>query len=472
MSLPDNIADCHQIILEQRALISELLSRLSKVEAELTKLQQQVAKNSKNSHKPPSSDGLKKKPAFARKRGGKRGGQVGHQGKTLELVAAPDIEIPLLPERCSCGALLDSDKASIGERRQVFDIPPPRLEVTEYQKLVCKCGHCGLTTAGEFPESVISPTQYGSGVRAFTSLLNCGFAMPVGKIRRLFTDLFGYAINEGTITKNNERASDLLKPVETQIKENLIAAPLGHSDETGMRIAGRLHWLHVFSNALYTFFFVHTHRGKEALNDTMSILPHYSGWVVHDCWKSYFLFKGCKHAICGAHILRELTALEEQNVVWAKSFKDYLLTLLQWSKANNGRLTAEQQRIALVSYRQICATANRIEPLPIKQKGKRGRPKATKGRNLLNRLMEHQEAVLAFAFHSEVPFTNNLAERDLRPMKTKQKVSGCFRTLKGAEQHARIYGFISTVRKHQLNIFNELKKVFQEEPFSFDFAKG
>lgn len=464
MKLPNNITDCHKLLLEQNALITELLSRV-------VKLEEQVSKNSKNSNKPPSTDGLAKKPAFPRKRGGKRGGVTGHKGKTLEIIAIPDVEIGLLPTHCSCGTALDKSQAIVGERRQIFDLPEPKLRVTEYQKLVCKCGRCGLRTAGEFPLGVNSSTQYGSGVRALTTLLNCGFAMPVKKIQGLFTDLFAYSINEGTIVNNNQRCSDLLEPTETIIKEKLLESSLGHSDETGVRVSGRLHWLHVFCNTLYTFFFVHTHRGKEALNSSSSILPDFSGWVVHDCWKSYFSFKGCKHALCGAHILRELTALEEKGTIWAKWMKDYLLTLLDCTKQNEGVLNIQQQQNALALFHQLTGAADEMEPQPIKKSGKRGRPKATKGRNLLNRLMQHQEAVLAFAFHQQVPFTNNLAERDLRRAKTKQKVAGCFRTIQGAQRQARIYGFISTVRKHQLNSFKELKKVFQGHHFSFDVTE-
>lgn len=449
------------MILEQNALITELLCRV-------VKLEEQVSKNSKNSHKPPSTDGFAKKPAFPRKRGGKRGGVKGHKGKTLEMIASPDIEIGLLPSHCSCGTPLDKTQAIVGERRQIFDLPEPKLIVTEYQKLICKCGRCGLSTAGKFPLGVHSSTQYGSGVRALTTLLNCGFAMPVKKVQCLFTDLFGYSINEGTISNNNQRCFDLLEPTETIIKEKLVQSSLGHSDETGVRVSGKLHWLHVFCTTLYTFFFVHTHRGKEALNSSTSILPDFSGWVVHDCWKSYFSFQGCKHAICGAHILRELTALEEKGTIWAKWMKDYLLALLELTKQNDGVLNIEQQQKALALFHQLTSTADEIEPPPTKKAGKRGRPKATKGRNLLNRLMKHQEAVLAFAFHQQVPFTNNLAERDLRPAKTKQKVAGCFRTFQGAQRQARIYGFISTVRKHQLNSFKELKNIFKGHQFSFD----
>ena len=449
------------MILKQQAIIAAQQGTIDGFTERIGKLEEQVNKNSQNSNKPPSSDGLKKKPAFPRKRGRKRGGKPNHKGNTLELTETPDFEIPLLPEKCICGTPLDKSKAVISERRQVFDLPEPKLEVTEYQKLVCTCGHCNLEVSGEFPEHVPARTQYGFGVRSLTTLLNCAFALPVKKIQQLFVDLFGYCINESTIVGNNERCYNLLEQSETEIKAQLLQSDVGHSDETGVRVAGKLHWLHVFSSVLFTFFFVHARRGKKALEDSMSLLPDFSGWLVHDCWSSYFKFTGCKHALCGAHIIRELTALYEKDVKWAIWFRRYLFTLFDIVQANDGILPVELQAKALALFDRIVVLADEIEPLPEKIKGKKGKPKSTKGRNLLNRLVKHREGVLAFAFHKEVPFTNNLAERDLRPIKTKQKVSGSFRTLKGAQNHARIYGFISTARKHQLNIFNELKNIFE-----------
>ena len=217
-------------------------------------------------------------------------------------------------------------------------------------------------------------------------------------------------------------------------------------------------------STLFTFFFVHAKRGRKALEDSMSILPDFSAWLVHDCWSSYFRFTGCRHALCGAHIIRELTALEEKNIVWAKWFKRYLFTLFEMTQMNDGVIPKAMQAKALALFDRIVQYADAIEPQPKKVEGKKGKPKASKGRNLLNRLVKHREAVLAFAFHQQVPFTNNLAERDLRPIKTKQKVSGCFRTKTGADKHARIYGYISSARKNNLNIFKELKSIFDGNP--------
>lgn len=458
MDLPKEIKECHKIIIAQQAMILELMSRVEDLE-------NQANKNSKNSNKPPSSDGLQKKPAFPRKQNKSRGGQVGHKGKTLELVETPDIKISLYPENCRCGCSTDKTKAAVVERRQEFDLPKPKLVVTEYQRLGGTCEDCGLALMGSFPDAVKSRVQYGGGVRSLTVLLNVGFAVPVKKIQQLFIDLYGYAINESTISNNNIRCHDQLASSEEVIKEKLGDSTLAHADETGLRTAGKLHWLHVFSTAFFTYFFVHAKRGKAALEDKVSILKSYTGWVVHDCWSSYFSCKGIRHAICGAHILRELVALSEQDVLWANWFHRYLLTILNLAKQNDEILDEQQQQKALKLYEKICNKADAIEPHPKKEKGKRGKPKATKGRNLLNRLIKHQEAVLAFAFHREVPFTNNLAERDLRPFKTKQKVAGSFRTLDGAKRHARIFGFISTARKQQFNIFNELKKAFLGNTF-------
>lgn len=477
MNLPTTIEDCHELILKQQALIEQFLGRIEALE-------EQTKKNSSNSNKPPSSDGLKKRPAFLREKGKKRGGQYGHKGNKLQLVEKPEqidecnLLYPDVDACTGCGSVLDKSRALLSEIRQEFDLPEPKLLVREFQKMEIDCGCCGTKHYGIFPEHIKATTQYGSGVKSLTVLLNTGFALPVKKVQSLFVDLFGYKINEATIVNNSLLCHQGLASTEIAIKEKLTGLQnnatsiedlkVGHSDETGVRVAGKLHWLHVFSSTLYTFFFVHAKRGKEALNDVQSILPNHSGWVVHDCWSSYFNFNGLRHALCGAHILRELYAIDEKGIKWAKWFSRYLLTLLDLTKQNDGCLTKEQQGKALILYEKICAYANKIEPLPVKTAGKKGRPKATKGRNLLNRLIEHQDGILAFAFHQQVPFTNNLAERDLRPIKTKQKVAGCFRTFEGAQRHARIVGFISTVRKNELNIFNELKNLFDNKKTAFN----
>lgn len=434
-------------------------------QAELT---DRLNKNSRNSSKPPSSDGLQKpasKPAFSRGKGRKPGGKPGHKGKTLEICEQPDRFNELLPDKCGCGHALDKSKANVVEVRQVFDLPQPRLEVTEHVVLGCACEKCGSYNEGTFPDGVNARLQYGTGVRALVVLLNVAFKLPVKKVQLLFRDLYGLAINPATIISSTQKCFDLLGPVEKLLRNSLLQSLINHFDETGLRVAGSLHWLHTCCNGLFTYLFVHTKRGTEALQGAASNLPGFKGWAVHDCWGSYFKFKGCLHAICGAHLLRELAALEEKGTAWATWFRRYLLALYHLSEKGTGKVSAEEQRKALLLFDRILGYAELEEPPPEKSESGRGRPKATKGRNLLVRLKEHKTAVLAFAFNEAVPFTNNRAERDLRPAKTKQKVAGAFRTFVGASIYARIFGFISTARKHQCSVFNELKNAFDGNTF-------
>lgn len=469
MNLPNDIPACHDLLLKQQEQINALQKQVDILLQKQAELAERLNKNSRNSNKPPSSDGLKKpvsKPAFARKKGKKAGGQPGHQGRTLEICEQPDHFNEILPEKCTCGQALDKNKAEVVEVRQVFDLPQPKLEVTEHIVLGCTCPNCGVYNQGEFPEGVNARLQYGSGVRAMMVLLNVGFKLPVKKIQVLFTDLFGYAINSGTIVNAAQKCFDRLGPSEEVIKKSLFQSLVNHFDETGLRVQGSLYWLHTCCNGLFTYLFVHVHRGTKALQDAaVSILPGFKGWAVHDCWGSYFKFSDCLHAICGAHLVRELVALEEKGTDWARWFRRYLLALYLMTGQGKRALTASQQEKALRLFDEMWEYADRAEPPPERPVKGRGKPKSTKGRNLLMRLKKHQSAVLAFAFHAEVPFTNNQAERDLRPAKTKLKVAGSFRTLEGAHIYARIFGFISTVRKHQSSVFNELKYAFEGKTF-------
>ena len=453
MDLPNDIAGL-------QALVLKLLRRIEDLEAENAQLKSRLQQNSHNSHKPPGSEGLQKKPAFTKTKKGKVGGQRGHKGKTLEMSAAPDKVYVLRAKVCHCGASLVGGAHRLVERRQVFDLPAPRLEVKEYQRYECKCAQCGASNTVGFPEQVVAPVQYGSGVQALGVLLSTSYKLPFLKIRKLFADMFGYEINESTIVGATQRCYYRLTEIEAVIKQVLEQSQVNHFDETGIRVEGKLHWLHTCSNQNFTYLFAHKKRGRKALEDDVSILPRYKGWALHDCWQSYFNFKGCRHALCGAHLLRELTALQEQGSRWANHFKRYLLALYDLTDKGRKALTENQQAKALRLYDKLCHYADKQEA-PVQQKDK-GRPKASKGRNLLNRLVKHQSAVLAFALHKEVPFTNNQAERDLRPAKIKQKVAGCFRTFHGVEIYARIQGFIATLRKQTLEVFNNLVAVMNK----------
>lgn len=297
--------------------------------------------------------------------------------------------------------------------------------------------------------------------------------MPVGGIKSLFADLFGYALNEATIQGANTLYYQQLAEEEVIVKDELQQGKLIHADESGIRAEGKLHWLHVASSALFTYFYRHCKRGREALEDPRSVLSTFGGWVVHDCWASYFTGGDYRHALCGAHLLRELAALIEQNSQWATQMHELLMTTYLACHKGTVCLSESALQATSLKYEQILIQANCEEPLP--KPSSRGRPKKTKGRNLMSRLDKHQAAVLAFAQYQEVPFTNNpalsadrLAERDIRPWKTKLKVSGCFRTSTGADHYARIRSFISTARKQQKQVFVELCRVLNGESFLRD----
>jgi transposase len=453
--LPDDI-DALQ------ALVRQLLEENAALQAELAELKARLSSDSQTSHKPPSSDGYRKRPALPKPPGRKKGGQPGHHGNTLTMVSHPDHTTRCQPAMCSCGASLLQVPGTVMERRQVFELPVPTLEVTEYQRIQCRCPACGAQHDGVFPAHVTAPTQYGVGVHTFATLLNTSYLLPFKKIRRLFADLFGYALNESTSVRATTTCYEALAPSEAVLQAQVLASPVAHVDETGIRVAGRLHWQHVMSTASTTYLFVHAKRGTQALDSPQSLLPSYHGWAVHDCWPSYFSYSACRHALCGAHLLRELTAVAEQGRRWATLMHHFLLTLYHASE--KGTRTAQWPQRWSRLYDKLCLLAQREEPPPVRRH-RQGRATRSKGRNLLERLIAHKRAVLAFAWHAEVPFTNNQAERDLRPVKVKQKISGSFRTLRGAQHYARIQSFISTARKRRRHVFKELLNVFLGKSF-------
>ena len=451
-------------------LVITLLSRIDALEAENASLKSENAdlrfrlhQNSGNSHKPPSSDGLTKKPALPKPSGKKTGGQHGHKGKTLEMVAQPDkIVLHHAPCCVCCSRVFESsDVQAIIQKRQVFDIPPPRIEVTEHQIGVITC--CGQAHQGLFPDAVSQPVQYGTKIKALSVLLNTDYKIPVEKIEQLFGDLYACSFNESTVLSANTTCFEVLEPTEQVIKETILNAPVAHFDETGMRVCGELQWFHVASTGLFTYLFVHAKRGKQALQSSFSLLKDFKNWAIHDCWQSYFDFDNCQHGLCNAHILRELQALIENGSIWANQMHFLLLELYNTSQKAT-QIIADKE-IWLQKYQDICQIADEEEPPPIF--GRRGKPKNSKGRNLLNRLVEHQHGILAFAFNEHIPFTNNQAERDIRCLKTKQKAANSFRTIKGAQNYARIQSFVSTLRKHNRNVFDNLINIFDNKPVIF-----
>jgi len=346
------------------------------------------------------------------------------------------------------------------ERRQVFDLPPLRLEVTEHQAEIKQCPISGLTVTAAFPADVPAPVQYGPHFRGFTLYLSNQQLLPFDRLRQTCLDLFGQPLSLGTLTQTNEQAYRTLDPVQSAIVRGLIQAAVVNVDESGLRVAGRLHWLHVASTPSLTFYGVHDKRGTEAM-DALGVLPYCRRWLVHDHWKSYYKYDAL-HALCNQHLLRELKFLAEENhQAWAAElsrflleWKDHPLTLLG--------LAEEHFKKAHTSYKAIVRQGRREHPR--RQPGQ-GRTQQSKAANLLDRLEDYDLCVLAFLIDPNVPFTNNQGEQDIRMIKVKQKISGCFRTLAGAQVFARIRSYLSTCRKQGCNLWEACHQVVIGQPF-------
>lgn len=466
MPTHDEIRQAYEAGVE--AVIALIEAHFKDMERRLKALEARLDKDSHNSHKPPSSDGYSKPPRTQsqRKKTGRRsGGQPGHVGTTLEPVERPDHEIQHRAEHCQeCGAGLIGVAGQIVERRQVFDLPPIEIKVTEHQLIQTKCLACGGETAGVFPESVSQPVQYGAGVKSLMVYLQGQQLMPLERSGEVLSDVLGVSPSEGTLVNAMTTCAEKLASVENQIKAGIQAAAVVNFDETGMRVEGKLNWLHTAGTKMLTYYQMHAKRGSQAL-DAIGILPDFQGTAIHDAYASYWQYP-CEHGLCNAHLLRDLTAIEEEtSQTWPADIKTLLLDIKQEvdrRRLSGGkRLDWKLRRDYESRYAHWVAVGKQAHPPPEKVAGQRGRTKQSPARNLLDRLDAHRREVLAFMYDFRVPFDNNLAERDLRMMKVKQKISGCFRSLKGATHFCRIRGYISTLRKQGIPILHALRSLFE-----------
>ncbi|HEY7975675.1 MAG TPA: IS66 family transposase [Ktedonobacterales bacterium] len=475
MTPAEEIAALKTEVVQQREQIAALVRRVQELEARL-------AKDSHNSSKPPSSDGFKRQlprtRSLRRKTGKKPGGQLGHPGETLHLVAAPDTLVEHCPSVCAiCQTTLDGS-AEVDvvrrERRQIQDLPPIRLHVTEHQALSVRCPACQQITTGTFPEEAPSRAQYGPRLRALAVYLVAQQFVPYARARDLLGDLTGARLSVGTLVEWVQQGAEAVKPVETELKAALHRAAVLHSDETGVRRSARLAWAHVASTPTLTHYAIHTKRGSAA-TDAIGILPNFGGVSVHDGWKPYQAQTTCRHALCNVHHLRELTFVEEQyQQPWAKDLKALLLemrTATEQARAQDQPRLLTHERDALVArYGQLLALGLAANPPPPRRPRQRGRVKQSPARNLLERLWLGQSQVLAFLDDLTIPFDNNQAERDLRMLKTQQKVSGCFRSDAGGDAFARLRSYLSTLRKQGVALLDALRTLFTESPLYPAFA--
>lgn len=452
------------------SFIKYILDKIKNIEAEIRELKAINAKNSQNSSKPPSCDGLSKKPVIKnlRKKSKRRsGGQPGHTGMNLKLTDTPDVVHTIHVERCSSCSGTEHLKIIGRKRRQVVDVKI-QATVTEYQAETSECTDCGGITTAAFPKEVTQNVQYGSTIEAIIIYMRNQNYIPTERLKEMCLEVFGIPVSEGTINNITRRCSELLKPFEDYVKSKLHQEPVVMFDESGIRIGGSLHWVHSAGTSLYTYYLPHKRRGKLAM-DEMGILPGFKGIAIHDGWQSYFDFS-CKHGLCNAHHLRELIFLhEEMGQRWAKKMIELLLEIKEKveKEKSKGRLIMEKlMHYYECRFKRIVRSGFRENPLSQDQYfKKRGCRKKGKVICLLERFRTRIPQVLAFMHDFNVPFDNNQAERDIRMAKLQQKISGCFRSMQGAFDFFRIRSYLSTLRKHRIPVLCSLKNLFQTGSF-------
>lgn len=449
---------------EATAKIVELEAENRELRERLAELERRLQLNSINSSKAPSSDGLsarkRRTPSLRSQSSRKSGGQSGHRGETLMSVQAPDeiIEYPA-PEHCpGCGTDLWGTEVSSIIKRQVFDIVAPRMVVSEHQVRVKHCPHCQQRVQREFAQGVNAPVQYGSRIRSIVSYLHHQQYVPEERLSELLKDVFGCSMTGATIETLTHTVAAACMPLMQEIIRDVKLATTKHLDETGLRIQGKTQWLHVVSSLTTTWY------RTSAKRKELGSLQGLDGVIVHDHWKPYFQIQGVEHGLCNAHHLRELKALEEiEQESWASRLSQLLRLALRlkhrYPKAVPQLLQVRIQNL----YQRIVARGldfHEARP-PLPQISQRGRPKRRVGHNLLLRLKAFADDVLRFLCQPDVPFSNNLAERDLRMMKLKQKISGGFRSDTGAHDFAVIRSVLSTARKRGLNLLDILMTAVQ-----------
>lgn len=469
-------------LIEQNKALTEEVARLTDKIDELTKLVQELTesknKNSQNSSKPPSSDGYAKKPKPLRgKSGKKQGGQEGHKGTNLSQ-RKPDRIESCMPEKCSSCRYREecAAKAKVTERRQVIDAVI-KTEVVQYNKChVASCPLHGWSGDGCFPAGVNGPIQYGDNLQALVVSLNTVGAVSIIRTQEILSNVFSVPLSTATIKSMISRCASNLIDVLPVIGNGLVNSYVDNADETGIRVDNKLHWAHVLCNDRYTLIKIHPKRGWKAMED-IGYLPQFQGILIHDCWASYWKHPGnITHAICCAHLLRELTGIEENHpeFTWPTKFKDLLLKMKaardrRYEKGDMALSQYYQHKFSKL-YDKIIDTAYAETPIPASEPGKRkGRKKRGKVLALVDRLQQYKASVCLFIKDFRVQFDNNQAERDLRMTKAKSKISGCFRTLDGAQEYLDIMSYASTARKLGYNAYRAIQEAISGDPM-FIFA--
>ena len=469
-ALSEQVGQLKAQVARLQAEASDLRGHNFQLQRRNAELEALVAKDSHNSSRPPSSDPpwAKRTRSLRRPSGRRPGGQAGHRGETLRLAARPDRVVEHRPRQCRhCHSTLAEGRIVRHLRQQVVEVVPARLRVTEHRLALLRCGRCGKITEGEFARSVRSGVQYGPGVKARVLYLQQYQLLPYQRTSEVMSDLFGCRLSAGTVANIVRECAAGLVETELKIKKKLRRSAVIHADETGLRVAERLGYVHVASTPSLTHYAAAAHRGRTAI-DEINVLPAYRGTCVHDGLLSYTHYTRCRHALCGVHLLRELTFFEElgaETVTWAGQIKELLLKMkgeVERARGEGGkRLAADRLTELSMSYDRLVAQGLSGPPPPdVPEQVKK------QARNLLLRLERRKEEVLRFLHDFSVPFDNNLAERDLRMIKLQQKTSGCFRTKEGARRFCRIRGYISTMRKQGRGVLEALTGASRGAPLS------
>lgn len=440
-----------ELVLALTATVSELAAKVAELEARLNQ-------NSSNSSKPPSSDPPWMRPQAKRTKTGKKpGGQPGHKGHGLAINREPDEIVELRAANCGrCGADLSGEEGDCRNIRYLIDIRIKTV-ITAFRQMESICPDCGAENLAAFPPGVTGTKQYGNGVRAISVLLTNYAMVGIDKTQRIISDVFDVPLSTGTIVSMTKDCAVKSEPLLQEVADRLKNAAVIHNDETGVRVNGERYWLHTASNREATYNTVSPKRGQEGI-DGNGVLKDFKGTAVHDCWQSYFKYDNCDHALCNAHLLRELTAVTENTEQkWAGQMKELILEMKKvterYKEAGRKGLSGYYDRKFTKEYDRITELGESENPL---REGSRNR---SRPRCLLDRFIKYHAEICRFASDFRVPFDNNQAERDIRNAKVKQKVSGGFRTDNGVENYGKISSVIGTAVKQGMSAFHAVSGV-------------
>ena len=442
-------------------------ARIEALEAENAELRRRLGQTPRNSNMPPSAQGLDKPaPKSLRGRSGRRaGGQSGHEGRTLRQVEVPDETVLHEPAACAgCGDGLTDAAVVAVTRRQVFEIPQVSARVVEHRLVARRCG-CATVTCASAPPGVDAPVQYGPRLTAVVVYLLVAQFGAQKRVAQAVADLFGVPISQGSVAAMTARAARRLEgDFLAALRTALAASKLVHFDETGFRVAGRLHWVHSASTTKYSLLYVHPKRGRDAMN-AGGVLPEFTGIAVHDAWAPYDCYPNATHALCCSHLLRELIAAGELDpaATWAEQAIRALLAL---KTAAETAIAADQDRIATDVLAAGVASFRHAALIGVKDHTGQLTPIGKKLHALARRMRDRRDDYLRFAHDPRrCPFDNNAAEREVRMVKVRQKISGAMRTLTGAEHFCHLRSYLATAAKHGINLLDALVQLASGRPW-------